>query len=159
MGSFDADTWNEPPNGSAVLQTGNVFYRDDAWAEGDARWLMCGSPSRYTWEWICTASTFEDDELKRPGRPVLLATDAERVKAGWLPPDQAAALRAERDEAQKIIRNAHEAIRHHTTAAQVALAMFHKADCGEPSLLDELTTLRAKVAAFDSPVEGQPTDD
>lgn len=46
-------------------------------------------------------------------------------------------LTQERDEARRIIRNAHQAIRTNTTAAAVALAMFDTGDAGTPSLLDE----------------------
>lgn len=54
-------------------------------------------------------------------------------------------LTQERDEAQRIIRNAHQAIRTNTTAAAVALAMFDAGDVGTPSLLDELNEARDKV--------------
>jgi uncharacterized protein (DUF3084 family) len=54
-------------------------------------------------------------------------------------------LRTERDEARQIIRRVHQAIREHTTAAAVALAMVSKGD-GPPSFLDEIDALRAQVA-------------
>ena len=52
----------------------------------------------------------------------------------------------ERDEARRIIRNAHQAIRTETTAAAVALAMFSTGDTDTPSLLDELNQLRTENA-------------
>jgi len=50
-------------------------------------------------------------------------------------------------EAKRVIRNAHQAIRKDTTAAAVALAMFDTRDQHGPSLLDELETARASLAA------------
>lgn len=58
--------------------------------------------------------------------------------------DEIDRLRADRDEARRVIRNAHEAIRTSTTAAAVALAMFAKADEAGPSLVDELGIARAE---------------
>lgn len=52
------------------------------------------------------------------------------------------AARAERDEARRVIRNAHQAIRDNTTAGAVALAMFDTRDQHGPSLLDEVAHLR-----------------
>ncbi len=60
----------------------------------------------------------------------------------------AARLTAERDEALRVIRNAHAAIRRNTTAAAVALAMFDTSDRHGPSLLDELRTVTAERDAL-----------
>lgn len=54
-------------------------------------------------------------------------------------------VQRERDEAKRVIRNAHQAIRTQTTAAAVALAMFDTGDVGAPSLLDERDALRAEL--------------
>lgn len=73
--------------------------------------------------------------------------DQARAEVASLTKDLAAA-RDERDEAKRVIRNAHRAIRENTTAAAVALAMFDTGDTSTPSLLDELTAARAEVASL-----------
>jgi hypothetical protein len=56
-----------------------------------------------------------------------------------------AATREELARTQRVIRNAHQAIRQNTTAAAVALAMFDTRDRYGPSLLDELKAAEAEL--------------
>ena len=92
-----------------------------------------------------------------PGDDALRAT-ARLADAVW-PVVKAAYERvvAERDEARRVIRNAHEAIRAQTTAAAVALAMFDTGDAGTPSLLDERDRLRSDLNQATAVVEAALT--
>lgn len=84
------------------------------------------------------------------GKPPGHEDDAEIDRAIWQSrvegwKERAELAEAERDEAKRVIRNAHQAIRTQVTAAAVALAMFDTGDAGTPSLLDELTQARIEL--------------
>lgn len=98
QGSFHGDgemTWKvqrpEPPDGAVVRigARGPIFDRDDSQcggALGDVRWLGFGpdaKPLRLTWAELCKLGT-PIELVPREDEP--LATDAERLAAGWLDP-------------------------------------------------------------------------
>jgi hypothetical protein len=86
------------------------------------------------WHGVAINRALNPDERLEAAMNALTAYEAEVSR-----------LRTELDEARQIIRRVHQAIREHTTAAAVALAMVSKGD-GPPSFLDEIDALRAQVA-------------
>jgi hypothetical protein len=124
---------------------------DNAWLEDvKTKWLrVCGQCDAGVIGAPCT----HPDEDYRPVMLKLVETVERLSRRLALRYQESEKLRAEveqlcneRDEARRIIRNAHQAIRTETTAAAVALAMFSTGDTDTPSLLDELNQLRTENA-------------